>query len=406
MSDNKEQNQQPDYFSRYMQQQLKDHRLPPDKSCWDEIEQRMKRKRLHLFIRSGLCVAGAAILALLLLMNIPVNKESNSHYNEIIEELANNEVKIDNTINSTVDSSVIIKNKPFHRPSSRIVAKAEIAEIIPDKEADKEEISIKHIIDKEPETEQDEPVVNQKKKEKELPVLSETRLSFPNKNMQKKSWQVGAGLIAMGNVTLNGENALYDYSSSPNDDSSWIPFPPNHLGSNLQPNDYDDINYNLPLSFGITVRKKLAKKLSVETGLVYTYLSTDMKKYGSTTAKGKLGLHYLGIPVNLIFDLWSNPKWNVYASTGIMVEKGLRSVYTQEIYRTNKQEKTTVKTSISGLQWSLNGSLGISYRVYKGWNLYAEPRISYFFDNNQPISIRTDKPISLGFGLGVRFDFH
>lgn len=210
------------------------------------------------------------------------------------------------------------------------------------------------------------------------------------------------------NLLQNGEQPKYsDNISSDHTHGGGIPIPsvPDYGNAVLQPDDYDDISYNLPLSFGITARKKLGKRIAMETGLVYTYLSTNFQRNGSTRIKGKLGLHYLGIPANLIVDLWDNSKWNIYASAGVMVEKGLRSVYTQHIYRASSEEEATVKTSIHGLQWSLNGSLGVSYRLLNDWSLYAEPRLSYFFDSNQPISIRTDKPLTVGFGLGVRFDF-
>jgi len=37
--------------------------------------------------------------------------------------------------------------------------------------------------------------------------------------------------------------------------------------------------------------------------------------------------------------------------------------------------------------------------------LYVEPRFSYYFDNNQPVSIRTDRPVSIGIGGGLRYSF-
>ena len=55
-----------------------------------------------------------------------------------------------------------------------------------------------------------------------------------------------------------------------------------------------DIDHKQPLSFGFSVRKGLAKGFSVETGLTYTYLASDVKFAGSSK-KVSQKLHYLGV---------------------------------------------------------------------------------------------------------------
>ena len=50
-------------------------------------------------------------------------------------------------------------------------------------------------------------------------------------------------------------------------------------------------------------------------------------------------------------------------------------------------------------------SVGVSYRFYRDWSLYLEPRYSYYFDNNQPVSYRTENMTLIGVGAGVRFEF-
>lgn len=404
MPDYKENNQQRDHFSQYIQQQLRGHQLPPDEHCWDEIGQRLRRRRNRLLLTRSLYMAGAAIFALLLLVNIPTNEgNAPSQHSEVIEEFAMSEVKVEKSTDSPVVARTEVKVKPVIEiiPANKPEAKTG-TEMMTKTET---EIKTEAETDKERET----PIVNEKKKKTELPILPDKRISSARSTKQKRNWQMGAGLMAMGSTLLTNEDDLVYDQNSPghigNGSSGGIPEVPGYDNIQLQPDDCDDISYNLPLSFGITVRKELSGKIAVETGLVYTYLSTNLRKERPNTVKGKLALHYLGIPVNLIVDLWDSPKWNVYASAGVMVEKGLRSVYTQHIYRASAEEKATLKTSIHGLQWSLNGAVGISYRLQKDWSLYAEPRVSYFFDNNQPLSLRIENPFSLGFGLGVRFNF-
>ncbi|MDR1881030.1 MAG: PorT family protein, partial [Tannerellaceae bacterium] len=169
--------------------------------------------------------------------------------------------------------------------------------------------------------------------------------------------------------------------------------------------DFSDITYTIPLSFGITVRKNLGHRWAVESGLVYTYLLTKFKKQETSAYEAGLELHYIGIPLHLVAYLWNDTKWTVYGSVGGMAEKGLRAVYTQHQYRPDAVVSSTVKTSIPKMQWSLSGSVGASYRFYKEWSIYAEPRLSYYFKSDQPLSTRTEHPVCVELGIGVRYEF-
>jgi hypothetical protein len=51
-----------------------------------------------------------------------------------------------------------------------------------------------------------------------------------------------------------------------------------------------DVDHKQPLSFGFSVRKGLAKGFSVETGLTYTYLASDVKFAGSSENSAKTTL--------------------------------------------------------------------------------------------------------------------
>jgi len=160
-----------------------------------------------------------------------------------------------------------------------------------------------------------------------------------------------------------------------------------------------------PVSFGFMVRKNLDKVWSLESGLVYTYMLSTFDNQGTQRRDAKLHLHYIGVPLNIVFRIWNNPIFEVYISGGGMVEKGLQSVYIQNEYYGNQIFTTNAQTNIDGLQWSLNGAIGTTYKLQRNIGIYFEPKFSYFFDNNQPVSARTDKPIVVGLTAGLRFQF-
>ena len=174
---------------------------------------------------------------------------------------------------------------------------------------------------------------------------------------------------------------------------------------NIQKNQITDKTYSIPLSVGITVRKMLNNRLGIETGIVYTYLSTGFTVNSPQYYTADLNLHYLGVPLNLVVHLWDKKSWNIYASGGGMVEKGLQSVFKRERFMVYDSKKSIEKSSISGLQWSINGGLGVSYNFFKDMNLYVEPGFSYFFDCDQPMSKRTDDPFIFNLRVGLRYDF-
>jgi hypothetical protein len=111
------------------------------------------------------------------------------------------------------------------------------------------------------------------------------------------------------------------------------------------------------------------------------------------------------LPVRVVYDFLNNNKWSFYAAAGGMVEKGLWSVYVQNQNNPNSVITTTVSDKINGWQYSVNTSVGGAYNIYKNAAIYFEPKLSYYFDNNQPISIRTVTNVVVGFEGGLRYKF-
>lgn len=167
--------------------------------------------------------------------------------------------------------------------------------------------------------------------------------------------------------------------------------------------DVADVDYAPPFSVGVLVSKGFGKTFALETGLVYSYLSTDYRDVVNNSYKTSMKLHYLGVPLNAVANIWRTDRFRVYASAGVMLEKGIRSKFLQEGIEVKQNVEES--RSVSGVQWSVNGASGVAYRFYKGFNLYLEPRVSYYFDNDQPISIRTEKQTVFSLNTGIRYQF-
>lgn len=172
----------------------------------------------------------------------------------------------------------------------------------------------------------------------------------------------------------------------------------------LEESQFSDIRFSPPVSLSFNLRKDISKRLGIASGLRYSYLETHFKDNRFVSNDASLRLHYLGIPLNLTYNLYNNSQWRVYFAGGATVEKGVET-YEQRIsgYRNLQRTITAGPRWIEGLQWSGNVSLGTSYTIYRNFELYAEPSLTYYFDNKQPTSLRTKQPLTVNLNLGLQY---
>lgn len=174
----------------------------------------------------------------------------------------------------------------------------------------------------------------------------------------------------------------------------------------LTPGDYTEIAHRLPVTVGVTTDFPVGNNVSLETGLSYTYLFSRFRRNDQLVYRGTLQQHYIGIPLNLRYQVWQNDSWSLYLLGGATVEKGIRSIYKQEIEQQGDVvHHTEVYKGIAGLQFSAQGGAGFSYRLQNNLHLFGEPRLLYYFKNNQPMSARTENPLIFGLNIGLRIQF-
>ena len=408
-------NKEQDLFSDVIKEKLENYCYPVDVDSWDIIEQNLNSvNRRSSQQRWIAVVAIAASIALLLYFVIPINKKTQSHgtadqlsENEetIIQNVSKEEIIQSFFMQNVEYSPVSKKSKSIKRQAENSIATAVIL---------KEEIS------------KEETVISSKEEQtsKEYNLISSTPgLNFgdeeraPISSKPKKQRSVNFS-FSSGRILLaqNSSDAMQKPNRSP-----LIPSDPDleyfksaafevsrpGIKDIINDESFSEIVYQLPLSFGVTIKKELSRTFAIESGIVYSFISTSFsKEYLRTSAK--LQLHYIGIPLNIHTRLIGNQysKWGVYFAAGGMVEKGLLAHYQQKIYYDNIDNYTKTVISdekIDGFQWSVGISPGIDYKVLKNYSIYFEPKLSYYFDNNQPISARTNHPLVIGINAGVRY---
>ncbi|MDO9154474.1 MAG: hypothetical protein Q7U47_12370 [Paludibacter sp.] len=424
-----------DVFGEMMRNRLENTQVQVDENCWAEIEQRMTKKRKVIPFWFWTTLGGVAAIALIMLtlrpfsdvsplmeqtfeQSLSVNNISTGEQKTETTTTQNKSEKQENSGSHFSKQNTKASNQKTATKSHKILSstnqKSLTAEYVQPEVSGFEEASntnkneTPHVVEKvngatdksEPLKEQGE-VVKTKKYTTLTDNLNEPEKVYsPNKQRSKRTL-IAAALGTGSNASLQSFSSK-DLASGLS--TSQIVETETKYSNIMSPSDFSTITHLPPISFGLKASKELSDNWSIESGLVYTYLASIYKNGLYQKIDANLNLHYLGIPVNIINTISSRKNWDIYVSGGAMVEKGLRSIYNQYSYVGDYTYTTVAKTKIDGFQWSANVAFGANYRLSKDLGIYIEPVINYYFNNNQPMSARTEQPLIVSLNAGLRFE--
>lgn len=441
---------QPDAFSESIRKKLENHSLPVDPTGWSDLQARMNAAKTKKVIPFWYWFSGGAAVAVLALLfilrpfaeqnkfasNFESPKQENQHEAVLscdsTDDMTTHKSKHKSSSEKLVPHSTSVKileakiadstsfpkknqqtNKKSNTKTNTIKAipnfdnniatlQPESTDLVENSKTNENEGNVAETAEVETEKLNVNPSVPT---ERILPknLLNEPIKDEPIvKNKAKNELLLAAAFGSGGSSSISGGS--YDFISADVGERLLTKAATN-FNSIMIPNDFSQQTFMAPLSLGLIVRKNIGSSIGIETGLVYTYLSSLFEEQTISHSDAQLSLHYMGIPLNFIVPVWKNPKWEVYLSGGGMVEKGLRSVYIQNQYYGNQVITTEERTKIDGFQWSVNAAVGTTYKIQRNIGIYFEPKFSYFFKNNQPVSARTDQPIVIGLTAGLRYKF-
>lgn len=168
------------------------------------------------------------------------------------------------------------------------------------------------------------------------------------------------------------------------------------------------VRHRLPVHAGASIAYRINDRVSVETGIAYSYLSADIHE-GSDSYyfAGEQSLHYVGIPVGVRVRAMSWKNFDIYVGAGFEADKCVSGTQ-KKAYVINGQTRDDGHESISirPLQWSVNAGAGVQYNFSSMVGIYAEPGLSYYFDNGSNIeTIYSEKPLNFNLNIGLRVSF-
>ena len=161
---------------------------------------------------------------------------------------------------------------------------------------------------------------------------------------------------------------------------------------------YEKVKHHFPISVGVQVGWGVTECLRINTGVVYTNVSSDfINSSYNTTQVTTQTLHYVGVPVNISYDFWQTKRFKTYVTAGGEADFNVKNhTESDGEVMASKHDRT---------QWSANASLGAQFDIIPQLGIYVEPGAKYYFDNGSQIeNTFKDKKLNFNLQFGLRWN--
>ncbi|GET46160.1 outer membrane beta-barrel protein [Capnocytophaga felis] len=413
-----------------IQKQMADYQTKEPDGLWEGIQAEMsgknkKHRRAVLFLWTKRFAAAAAVLAFVLTLNHYFSGEkelSNSVITNISEEVKDIDKKSP-TSPTKSDKEDILTDEIVNPNTLESVASVKKRKVSTEQEAvDEFFISIEDKTDNQPETKTRKDtwaVISQPKEHQEKVVSGEELLLEEVAEVDKPKIvrnRMSFGIFTSGGMgsSLSNKPEIASEFTAVNieeakEETMWKDSP--LLGTLALSNGetmHTEAKHRLPIRTGILFAYKFSNRFALESGLTYTRLVSDLREGSEVyyfTSEQKL--HFVGLPLNLKYQVFSWKGFELYSAVGMLAEKNVSGTLNKtHFFDGVMQQNENENIKIDPLQWSANASVGFQYNFSSLIGVYAEPSISYYFSNSTPIkTIYQDRPFNFHLNFGLRFSF-
>ncbi|WP_346983577.1 outer membrane beta-barrel protein [Chryseobacterium sp. POE27] len=230
-------------------------------------------------------------------------------------------------------------------------------------------------------------------------------------NKTKQNWMLG---FATGNASSNATDQFPGYATlngtTPSLPEIWgLETGEDPLMTILLANQDKKVDatirHKTPVTFGASVYKNLGKRWSIGTGINYTKLSAELTSGSqSDFISSEQNIHYVGIPVQVNYNVVKKGAFTGYITGGGSVEKAVSGdIRTKYIVDGTIKEETKEEIHEKPVQVSVNTAVGVQFKVVKYIGIYAEPGLGYHFKDNSSLkTIYKEKPLNFNVKFGIR----
>lgn len=397
-------------FDSLLRERLEGFEMPLEEGSWAALERKLDRRATFRVVRRSAVAAlavAASVAAVLLITKHPAEEGITVDEGTLI---ASTEVVTAPAVDTDATVESVAAEEPVTVIKSAVKQSAAIADASPVKSIQTSGTAAQQI-ETAPQTsteqvaavDTDTPATEKKHTPDTYTKEDDTRtidwdaiLREEEKAVRKAGSDFHPVIALASDITSNNTTGAFNIAGGPSHASSQDG---SQAGGSF-PMAVSDPTFYLPISVGLQVKFPITDRLSVGTGLTYSYL---VSKY-EATVKGELfsntynQLHYLGVPVNVSFDFLHSKHFAAYASVGAMGEKCLSSRY---VYGSHVDFE-----DVDGFQFSVMAGIGVEYWFVPRLGIYLDPSLVYYIENSkhpQPLSIRTAEPTQIRFEAGLRF---
>lgn len=165
------------------------------------------------------------------------------------------------------------------------------------------------------------------------------------------------------------------------------------------------IRHKVPVTLGVSMYYSLGKKWGIGTGINYTKLSSELRSGSDANLiKSDQSVHYIGVPVQVNYNVIKKGAFTGYVTAGAIVEKAVAGGVTTK-YIVNNEVKEEKKEGLEAkpVQFSVNSGVGLQLKIVNKIGIYAEPGIGYHFKDDSSLNtIYKEKPLNFNVKFGIR----
>ncbi len=150
--------------------------------------------------------------------------------------------------------------------------------------------------------------------------------------------------------------------------------------------------HQIPISYALSIAYPLTDSWSVESGLSYSRLTSDLTM-SHTHQTMRQEVQFIGVPLRVNYKVYGSDHFLLYAAAGGQIERCVSAKLDSK--------------SIDEKPWHLSTSaaLGAQYNITSWLGLYAEPEAIYYLTPTRLATIRRDEPLNFNMRFGLRFSF-
>lgn len=165
------------------------------------------------------------------------------------------------------------------------------------------------------------------------------------------------------------------------------------------------VTHHSPIRTGLSFMYRLNNRWSLETGISYARVSSDIREGSSVNyVQEEQKLHYVGIPVGVSYRLLSLKHLDVYLSSNVLAEQCVSGQSRRQYFITNKAQEEESRTVTSRpMQWSVGAKVGVQYNLSNQFSVYLEPGCIYYFDDHSSLeTVFKERSCDFNLNLGIR----